>query len=426
MQNKTPYKLLYIADFLMLACVLFMALPNIILKQPLNSAQTAVLAAIVALASLMMILPYLLQNKFNMELAKKGANIDEAKLKEQLAAVFADLRTLRAKISEQSEISKAAELTIETLVKDYDAILKGAQKSENIFGELKGAIKELHGVITENIIEAEQNKTADNADTFDNEKFLELSKNLTQLEISIHTIKNEFEEFKASFDFSDEEEADESIGEFSEASYSDDTDDLEEDDSDEDSEDYEEDEDEIDEENFEEAEEKSYETEEFENEKEPQKNSYGKVEADNKPMQAKKWEGLIDKALFNSQTGSTKEVVSRFIGKKSEEEPQPNLFDESEIPEQAQKAKRAKTGETAVILNAFLGIGNAPYIRGEIAGLSQNKGAQMQMLEIGKWQWKCDALVAEEIKFTIWINDETPSELGELSLNPNETIEVDL
>ena len=183
------------------------------------------------------------------------------------------------------------------------------------------------------------------------------------------------------------------------------------------------------------------------------------------------WAGMIDKALSNSQAFSTRSVVSRFIEKnkmgeapdlsdqsepplaeklgepdvsesesaeevedskeyedlKKEEKknPQAALFDDLEIPE-IKRAKPARRGDTAIVANAFLGIGNRPFVRGSSAGLSPDKGVAMQMLEIGKWQWICEALPTDPIKITIWLNDEKPSTLGEIVLNPGETLDIDL
>lgn len=190
-----------------------------------------------------------------------------------------------------------------------------------------------------------------------------------------------------------------------------------------------------------------------------------------KPKSHPNWAGMIDKALSNSQAFSTRSVVSRFIEKNkmgeapdlsdqsepplaeklgepdvSESEspeqiedskeyedfekeekknPQAALFDDLEIPE-IKKAKPARSGDTAIVANAFLGIGNRPFVRGSSAGLSPDKGVAMQMLEIGKWQWICEALPTDPIKITIWLNDEKPSTLGEIVLNPGETLDIDL
>lgn len=190
-----------------------------------------------------------------------------------------------------------------------------------------------------------------------------------------------------------------------------------------------------------------------------------------KPRSHPNWAGMIDKALSNSQAFSTRSVVSRFIEKNkigeapdlsdeteaplaeklgepdvSESEsveeiegseeykdlekeekknPQAALFDDLEIPE-IKKAKPARSGDTAIVANAFLGIGNRPFVRGSSAGLSPDKGVAMQMLEIGKWQWICEALPTDPIKITIWLNDEKPSTLGEIVLNPGETLDIDL
>ena len=191
-----------------------------------------------------------------------------------------------------------------------------------------------------------------------------------------------------------------------------------------------------------------------------------------RPSSQPNWAGMIDKALLNSQASNTRSVVSKFIEKnKAGEAPETSdasepslseklgepdvsesesaeeiedskeykdlekqqsgksaqaaLFDESEIPE-SKKAKPAKSGETAIIANAFLGIGNKPFVRGSSAGLNPDKGVAMQMLEIGKWQWICEALPTDPIKITIWLNDEKPSTLGEIVLNPGETLDIDL
>ena len=58
-------------------------------------------------------------------------------------------------------------------------------------------------------------------------------------------------------------------------------------------------------------------------------------------------------------------------------------------------------------------------------GLSTEKGVELKLLEIGKWQWVCEGLPTSHIKFTLWFNDETPSELGEITLNPGEIVTVD-
>lgn len=190
-----------------------------------------------------------------------------------------------------------------------------------------------------------------------------------------------------------------------------------------------------------------------------------------RPKSHPNWAGMIDKALSNSQAFSTRSVVSRFIEKNkigeapdmseeteaplseklgepdvSESEspervedseeyedlekeekknPQAALFDDLEIPE-IKKAKPARSGDTAIVANAFLGIGNRPFVRGSSAGLSPDRGVAMQMLEIGKWQWICEALPTDPIKITIWLNDEKPSTLGEIVLNPGQTLDVDL
>jgi hypothetical protein len=101
------------------------------------------------------------------------------------------------------------------------------------------------------------------------------------------------------------------------------------------------------------------------------------------------------------------------------------LFDEDEIAgDVPSKPKKPKKGQTAVIANLLMGIGNKPYIRGVGPGLSLNKGVPMESIRAGVWQWK--ALENDsEIICKIYKNDETPSSLGEIKIPAGEQIEVD-
>lgn len=100
------------------------------------------------------------------------------------------------------------------------------------------------------------------------------------------------------------------------------------------------------------------------------------------------------------------------------------LFDVDEIESENAKPKKAKKGETALIAKVLMGIGNKPYIRGNGAGLTVNKGVEMQSIKPGIWQWKTSE-TDEMIRCQIYKNDETPSNLGTIELLPGEQQEIE-
>ncbi|MBH53841.1 MAG: hypothetical protein CMI18_05780 [Opitutaceae bacterium] len=68
-------------------------------------------------------------------------------------------------------------------------------------------------------------------------------------------------------------------------------------------------------------------------------------------------------------------------------------------------------GSTRLLVGAFIGISNKLFIRGEGPGLSWDKGVPMDLIGIGKWEWKtfeanqpvaCKVLINDEQ----WTNDE--------------------
>ncbi len=59
---------------------------------------------------------------------------------------------------------------------------------------------------------------------------------------------------------------------------------------------------------------------------------------------------------------------------------------------------------------ALVGIGNRPYLRGNLPGLSESKGVSMEFMEIGKWRWIGEEV--EELKnlsVEVWLNDTIPA-----------------
>ncbi len=77
-----------------------------------------------------------------------------------------------------------------------------------------------------------------------------------------------------------------------------------------------------------------------------------------------------------------------------------------------------------LVLEAMLGIGNKPFLRGNAPGLSEHAGTPMTFVETGKWSYDFDALT-EEITVRILCNDNDAEPLGEpVTLAPGQTLEL--
>lgn len=101
----------------------------------------------------------------------------------------------------------------------------------------------------------------------------------------------------------------------------------------------------------------------------------------------------------------------------------PTLFELPDIPSKTQKPGR---GAASVTVNALIGIGNKPYLRGSGGGLSPDKGVAMEYVEIGKWR-HVFADAGGPIEFSVLKNDEIKSDGGEtFVLRPPERLELNL
>lgn len=102
----------------------------------------------------------------------------------------------------------------------------------------------------------------------------------------------------------------------------------------------------------------------------------------------------------------------------------PTLF---ALPESSGKARKKSKADTCVIVNSLIGIGNKPYLRGAGGGLSADKGVPMEYLEIGKWRYVFPPDSQFPIEFSVYKNDETRSDGGEVfKIHPNEKLELNL
>ena len=80
-------------------------------------------------------------------------------------------------------------------------------------------------------------------------------------------------------------------------------------------------------------------------------------------------------------------------------------------------------GATRLLVGAFIGISNKLYIRGEGPGLDWDKGIPMELVGIGKWEWKTyDANSTVNCK--VLINDEQWTDTDNITIEPNTTVET--
>ena len=80
-------------------------------------------------------------------------------------------------------------------------------------------------------------------------------------------------------------------------------------------------------------------------------------------------------------------------------------------------------GATRLLVGAFIGISNKLYIRGEGPGLDWDKGVPMELVGIGKWEWKTyDANTTVNCK--VLINDEQWTDSENIAIEPNTTVET--
>lgn len=79
-----------------------------------------------------------------------------------------------------------------------------------------------------------------------------------------------------------------------------------------------------------------------------------------------------------------------------------------------------------LVLNAMIGIGNKPFLRGNAPGLSETAGAPMEFAEIGRWKFDFEP-TNEEFTVRILRNDDENELLGEpITLAPGQTLEIAL
>jgi hypothetical protein len=126
-------------------------------------------------------------------------------------------------------------------------------------------------------------------------------------------------------------------------------------------------------------------------------------------------------ANIESSTTNEKSEIYTKSATPANEQPDDTLF--PQMPVSTRRAVKPKLNETVILAKILIGIGNTPYIRGNLPGLSLNKGVPMEFKEIGIWQW-----VSSEVKtvgeIRIFRNDQDPEKDPSHSISPGQHFEI--
>lgn len=471
MHNKNLLPPLYIADAIMFVAVIFMSWPYAAKGEVLDFKLALLLSVLVFAAMLLMAAPIVFQYLIAKRAVEDGSKARAAEVQEQIKKIFGTLRTLRDSLLAQIETAEEMKGELESLSADSEAASEKlaalAEAFERFKEESASAGAESEGVNSR--LEELEDSCSRLASDFE-KSTLACSGRVEAVIAEFSALKAEFEKFYNLW-------GDECGGGSPENSEGDEPQPVE--DSAEDAEDFAKESDEDSETADAEDEPDSYEendpaedaggfgdlaeptepAEDLEDSleasdssedsaeenpeaapEEIEEDDLGAAPIDEPKHGSPNWSGMIDHALSSSQADSTRQTVSRFIennrprsaenpgGARGSETPETpgELFPQAEVESRDGSARTAGSGDTAIIVNSFVGIGNRPFVRGTGMGLSEDVGAEMKMLEIGKWQWVCDGIPLSPAKFTVWLNDKIPADIGETAINPGEIVNLDI
>ena len=126
--------------------------------------------------------------------------------------------------------------------------------------------------------------------------------------------------------------------------------------------------------------------------------------------------GLLDRAMEQGNGSGDTPAVKRIIGRTFS----PHLVSPEVV---TPKATKPKSNETHVLARVLIGVGNKPYIRGDLPGLSPDKGIAMDFREIGVWQWVSSEVVSPG-KIRIFRNDQDPEQASFHNVEPGQSLEI--
>jgi|GEM_PF-5671778 len=444
--KKIPIWPLYLADALAFSATFLIAFPYILSGEKMPANLVIITALLILGAMIILCIPYLLEFKSSKNSLQEN---DKANIEENLTMLFSQFASLNSKVENQdskfSKVSTAINALNESISDKAILLKKHSLDVKEIFskidfliskddsamiselenalrGDFNSSLKNLEDTLNDSIstLEESQKETQNSIENLKNEfakkdDFLSLESSINETLSELRSqIENDEEEIKSleatsgilqkalsnsqsestkslmeKFISSDEnpEEAisDEEIIEEAEQEISED---IEEDD---------------DENQEEESFEEGFDEEIPEDDSEDDEDNEDDEESEN---------------FDDFELDSFKETLEEKEEEKKIEKEE-DLFGEEFSP-----AKKSTTkGNTVIIVNALVGIGNKPYLRGDTEPFNSEKGVPMEFLEIGKWKYECQS--DEALNLSVWLNGVQQSHEGNFVANPNEQLVID-
>ncbi len=115
------------------------------------------------------------------------------------------------------------------------------------------------------------------------------------------------------------------------------------------------------------------------------------------------------------------EKTARKRGGKAAPAHQPEMI--LDTGETADTEPAAGDGKTRLVAHAMIGMYNKLFIRGDEPWLSWDEGKQMELIGIGEFSWVVEDL-REPIDVSVLLNDDQPSEEGNIRLMPGQTLRI--
>ena len=94
------------------------------------------------------------------------------------------------------------------------------------------------------------------------------------------------------------------------------------------------------------------------------------------------------------------------------------------VPRTPRSRRRVRAGDTVVIANVFVGIGNKPFLRGAGGGLSWERGVAMEFDGVGRWRWVAPKDSGGPFSVRVYRNDEEAETEGPHRIEAGERREL--
>jgi len=429
--KKIPLWPLYLADALAFGATFLIAFPYILSGEKMPMNLVLITALMILGAMVILCIPYILEFKNS---KKSMQEDDKAGIEENLTMLFNQFASLNSKVENQdakfSKVSAAINTLNENLSDKSILLKKHSLDVKEIFSKLEFLIsKDDSAMISEleNALRSDFNSSIKSLEDNLNDSISALEDSQKETEETVANLKNDL--VKKEDLISLEENLNESLSELR-----------------------------------------------------------AQIENDEEEIKSlEETSGILQKALSNSQSESTKSLMDKFISPENseeeiEEESQEEELEETEENQEMENfeegfdeeiaeedseeedidendeddfeldsfkeslekedlveekktevdlfaeevpavKKTSSKGNTVIIVNALIGIGNKPYLRGDTEPFNSEKGVPMEFSEIGKWKYECQS--EETLNLSVWLNGTHQSAEGNFMVNPNEQFVID-